>query len=138
MIKGESNMDDILRKLIQQKMNEGIHREAELVGELPSHLSTKLRQLKIESERIDEDLELRKAQYTIDMKRKLQEEFDSRHQQHEKFHMSVWNEIYQTMNIDSNGFYFHQNGNIYTERIADESAPKWKSNDLDFTNPYRS
>lgn len=130
-------MDDILKKFIEQKMNEEMQKESELIGELPSHLSAKLRRLKIESERLDEDLELRKAQYTLSMKRKLQEEFDSKYQQQEKLHTSVWNEVYQTMNIDPDGVYFHQNGNIYTQRISGESAPKWKSSDMDFTKPYR-
>ena len=130
-------MEDIIRKIIEEKMREEIIKDTEYVGELPAHLNEKLRLLRLESERFDEDLELRKRQYKIEMKRKIEEEFDARYEQYKQNHTSAWNEIYRVMGIDPNGHYFNQDGKLFAEKENHDSPSSWSKKEMDFTKPFR-
>jgi hypothetical protein len=134
----EEIMEDFLRRMIEEKMNEELEKDTEFVGELPQHLSDKLRVVKNESEHFDEDLELKKRQYALEVKRKLEAEFDSRYEEYKKEHIAVWNEIYRTMNVDPNGCYYHRNGKLFVEKSSHETDSDWSRKETDFTRPFRS
>lgn len=131
-------MEDILRRMIEEKMKEEMVKDADYVGELPQHLNEKLRMVRNESERFDEDVELRKRQYALEFKRKLEAEFDSRHDEYRKNHTAVWNEIYRVMNIDPDGCYYNRDGKLYCERPSSETGSRWSEKKTDFTKPFRT
>jgi hypothetical protein len=128
-------MEDFIKHMIEEKFREEIIKDTEYVGELPSHLNDKLRALRNERERFDEDFDLRKRQYQLEAKRKIEEEFDSRHEDYVKGHKETWNEIYRVMNIDPNGCYFNRDGKLFAEKDDDDDS--WSKKEMDFTRPFR-
>jgi hypothetical protein len=132
----EEIMEDILKKMIEERIRTELINDAEYVGELPPHLLEKLRALRNESERFDEDLELKQRQYALELKRKIEEEFDGRHEEYRKNHHAVWNEIYRVMNVDSEGHYYNRNGKLYAEKGSFDSPSKWTKKEMDFTKPF--
>ncbi|HMG14963.1 MAG TPA: hypothetical protein VK590_05930 [Saprospiraceae bacterium] len=130
-------MEDFIKQMIEEKFREEFIKDTEYVGELPSHFSDKLRALRTERERFDEDLDLRKRQYSLEAKRKIEEEFDSRNEEHVKEHKKTWNEIYRVMNIDPDGCYFNRDGKLFAEKSSDDTD-SWMNKEMDFTKPFRT
>ena len=129
-------MEDFIKQIIEEKFKEEFIKDTEYVGELPSHLSDKLKALRTERDRFDEDLDLRKRQYGLEAKRKIEEEFDSRNEEHVKSHKETWNEIYRVMNIDPDGCYFNRDGKLFAEKDSDDDS-SWTKKEMDFTKPFR-
>lgn len=113
-------MEDILKRLIEAKLKGEMMNDMDLVGELPSYLYEKFKLLSTEKERFEEDLELRKRQYALELKRKLEEEFDKRNDDYERKHHEVWNEIYSKLCINPDLHYYQRNGKIYRDRSEND------------------
>ena len=106
-----------LKKLIEQKMREEqVQRSEEngdLIGELPTEIVGKLYKLRKVKERLTEDVELRQHQLSLEMQRRMEEEFEERQEAYASQHKQIWSEVYKTMLIDPNGSYFQEDGKLY-------------------------
>jgi len=129
-------MEDIISKFINRKLREEVCVAKNCVGEVPSHLNVQLRNLKIEHENLEEEMEIRRNQYALEAKKKMFEEFDTKLSQFSERHKKVWDEIYRTLGIDPHGSYLHQNGKIYQHPHSDTSGSLNRKNDINFTKPF--
>lgn len=129
----------ILAHLVEQKLREEsdrIDEKGECVGEIPSEMLDKLYKLRKIKDRLNEDTELRKRQLQLEAQRKMEEEFDERQEAYVKLHKEVWGEMYKTMLIDPRGYYFQEDGKLYTVRDKQkQNTPTFKM--VDFTKPSR-
>lgn len=127
-----------LMKMVELKMREQEVESADelgtLIGEIPTEIQEKLNKLHKVKEHLQQDTELRKRQLQLEAQRKMEAEFDERHDAYAKLHKETWNELYKTMLVDPNGYYFLDDGKLYTYREK-EKYPQYKM--VDFTKPSR-
>jgi hypothetical protein len=134
--------EDILKQIIEEAMRVTESKifetektpKREFVGVLPSYLEEEFNSLRNERIRLDEDLQLRKMEIALRVKRELEEEFDKRFSNFYKRHHEAWNDCYHKMLIDPDDTYYHEEGKLYRE-IEEEETTRESTFSYDFTKP---
>jgi hypothetical protein len=111
------DITDFLNERLKER-----EKESTDIGKIPSHLTREFREYIDDKEHLEKKLEIRKQELALEAEQKLKDEFDIRFEAINERHETIWEKIYQEMNIDPNDSYYY---NRATNRIMKRTNNKF-------------
>ena len=89
-----------LMEMLEKLTDNGGERPKRFVGNISDEVIRMFREKARMEERIEQEMDLRKKQYELEITRKLEDEFQDKVDEIERKHDEVWSRIYKELNVD--------------------------------------
>jgi hypothetical protein len=110
--------EDFVRDVIMKNKVKKVN-----LGRLPSSISKDFRTFIEDRNYLEDQIDIRKRQLTLEIEQKLRDEFDTRLDAMQFRQESEWDKVYQEMNIDPNGDYkYNRETNEIYMFVTDEES----------------